>query len=227
MPTKLLAALRAALAAAGDPARAAQMQAYMKSALPYHGVPMPVARRIFREVLAGAALPDAASWQREVRGLWRGARFREERYAAIELTGDRRARAFQTLEALPLYEELIVTGAWWDLVDTLAAHRIGELLEHHPREMRAVLLDWSRGDDLWKRRSAILAQLRFKAATDRELLYACIEPSLPSTEFFLRKAIGWALREYAKTDAAEIRRYVRAHESVLSGLSRREALKRS
>ena len=157
--------------------------------------------------------------------LWRGARYREERYCAIELTGVRRFDRFQDMAALPMYEEMIVTGAWWDYVDAIAGHRLGLLLRRFPREMRKEMLAWSRSDDLWKRRSAILCQLTFKKDTDLELLYAVIEPALPSKEFFLRKAIGWALRQYAWTDPREIRRYVREHEKQLSPLSKREALK--
>jgi 3-methyladenine DNA glycosylase AlkD len=124
-----------------------------------------------------------------------------------------------------MYEEMIVTGAWWDLVDGIAAHRLGTLLRRFPREMNREMLAWSRSDDLWKRRSAILCQLTFKKATDLELLYAAIGPALASKEFFLRKAIGWALRQLAWTDPKEVRRYVREHEKELSPLSRREALK--
>jgi 3-methyladenine DNA glycosylase AlkD len=124
-----------------------------------------------------------------------------------------------------MYEEMIVTGAWWDHVDPIASHDIGALLRRHPKPMRKTLLAWSRGDDMWKRRSAIIAQLGFKAETDLELLYACIEPSLASSEFFLRKAIGWALRQHAWTDAREVQRYVKANASRLSPLSKREALK--
>ena len=86
------------------------------------------------------------------------------------------------------------------------------------------MLAWST-DDMWKRRSAILCQNKAKTATDLPFLYACIEPALESKEFFLRKAIGWALRQYAWTDPAEVTRYVRANEARLSGLSRREALR--
>jgi len=82
-------------------------------------------------------------------------------------------------------------------VDAIAGHRLGRLLRLFPREMRRQMLAWSRSDDLWKRRSAILCQLTFKKDTDLELLYATIEPALDSKEFFLRKAIGWALRQYA------------------------------
>jgi 3-methyladenine DNA glycosylase AlkD len=221
----LLAELRAALQRAADPAKAPAMQAYMKSSMPYHGVPTPLLRRVYKQVFAGVALPSAAVWQHEVLTLWREAQFREERYAAIGLSGDRRADRFQTVDALPMYEEMIVSGAWWDYVDAIAGHRIGLLLKRHPAPLRTTMLAWSRSDDLWKRRTSIICQLRFKAETDLDLLYACIEPSLTSNEFFLRKAIGWALRQYAWTDPAEVVRYVTANQERLSGLSRREALK--
>src|SRR5205085_2471938 len=108
--------------------------------------------------------------------------------------------------------------AWWDYVDAVAIHRLGPLLRSNPREMRETMLEWSRGDDLWKRRSAIICQNRFKRETDLDLLYACIEPALGSREFFLRKGIGWALREYAWTDPREVLRYVRGRKAELSPL---------
>jgi 3-methyladenine DNA glycosylase AlkD len=201
------------------------MQAYTKSSMPYLGVGAVPLRRVCREVFAGLDFPSAAAWRRTVLGLWRGARYREERYCAIELAGQKRFDRFQDMAALPMYEEMIVTGAWWDLVDGIAGHRLGLLLRRFPREMREEMLAWSRSDDLWKRRSAILCQLTFKKETDLDLLHAVIEPALSSKEFFLRKAIGWALRQYAWTDPREVRRYVREHESELSGLSKREALR--
>lgn len=201
------------------------MQAYMKSAMPYHGVPMPLLRQILKKSFADLQFPTAAHWRLQVLELWRNARFREERYAAMHLAGDVRARAFQTPSAMKIYEELIVSGAWWDYVDDIAAHRVGTILREHPVPMRRKMLSWSKSGDLWKRRTAIICQLGFKDDTDLELLYACIEPSLGSSEFFLRKAIGWALRQYAWTDAGEIRQYVRRNRSRLSALSCREALK--
>lgn len=221
----LSAAVRAALTAVAEPERAAPMQAYAKSSMPYLGVTAVPLRRVCREVFATLDLPTAAAWRRAVLGLWRGAGFREERYCAIELTGVRRFDRFQDMAALPMYEEMIVTGAWWDLVDGVAGHRLGGLLRRFPREMKKEMLAWSRSDDLWKRRSAILCQLTFKKDTDLDLLYATLEPALGSKEFFLRKAIGWALRQHAWTDPKEIRRYVREHVEELSPLSRREALK--
>ena len=225
MPASLAASVRTALTEAADPARAPGMQAYMKSAMPYLGVPAVPLQRACKALFSDLAWPDSEAWQRDVLALWRGAGFREERYAAIALSGVKAARLFQDMSALPMYEELIATGAWWDFVDTIAGQRLWVLLQNEGEPMKRAMLEWSTDDDMWKRRSAILCQLKGKTGTDLGLLYACIEPSLDSPEFFLRKAIGWALREYAKTDAGEVRRYVAAHAGRLSGLSRREALK--
>jgi len=197
----------------------------MKSAMPYHGVPTPLLRKICKALFADLSFTSASDWRKQVLELWRGARFREERYAALNLAGDERANRFQTLAAMKMYEEFIVSGAWWDYVDEVASHRIGQILSAYPVPMRRRMLSWSRSDNLWKRRSAIICQLGFKKKTDLELLYACIEPSLGSREFFLQKAIGWALRQYAWTDGGEIKRYVRRNTTRLSALSCREALK--
>ena len=174
----LLARLRQELAAAGDPQKAIGQQAYMKSAMPYHGVPTPVARKIFAAVFKDVAFADAAAWEREVRAIWLGATHREERYAALHLAGHKAARRFQTPAALPLYEELIASGAWWDVVDDLATHHVGNVLRAYPAETKPVVLAWSRSDDLWKRRSAIICQVGSKRAIDLELLYATIEPAI-------------------------------------------------
>ncbi|WP_296611153.1 DNA alkylation repair protein [Sphingomonas sp.] len=217
--------VREALQAVAEPARAPAMQAYMKSAMPYLGVPTVPRRAALKLVFTGLDWSDSAAWQADVLALWRGATYREERYAAIELSAVKAARRFQRINALPMYEEMIVTGAWWDYVDEIAGHRLWSLLQNDRAEMRETMLAWSTDADMWKRRSAILCQLPAKGATDLELLYACIEPSIGSPEFFLRKAIGWALRQYAWTDPDEIARYVAANEHRLSGLTKREALK--
>jgi 3-methyladenine DNA glycosylase AlkD len=221
----LLLKLRKALREVADPRKAPGMQAYMKSDMPYLGVQTQLLRATCKRVFAELEFTTAQRWQDSVLGLWRPAQFREERYAALTLAGDKRVRAFQTPAAMKMYEELIVTGAWWDFVDDIASHRVGPILASHPAPMRRKMLAWSRCDHLWKQRTAILCQLGFKDETDLELLYACIEPALGSREFFLQKAIGWALRQYAWTDAAEVRRYVRANRARLSALSCREALK--
>ena len=201
------------------------MQAYMKSAMPYHGVPAPLLREVSPEIFSDVGFDSASDWRAQVLSLWRNARFREERYAALYLSGDKRARDFQTPGAVKMYEELIVTGAWWDYVDTVASNSLGPILRNYPAPMRRKMLAWSKCNDLWKRRSSILCQLGSKDQADLELLYTCIAPSMESREFFLQKAIGWALRQYARTDPGEIRRYIQLNQSRLSALSRREALK--
>jgi 3-methyladenine DNA glycosylase AlkD len=224
MPDILLT-LRRELRRVAQPEKARPMQAYMKSNMPYHGVPTPIADKVFKSVFASLEFSTSESWRNAILHIWRNARYREERYAAIALARHRRFAAYQTLETLPMYEEMIVTGAWWDFVDTIAAHGIGPLLQTYKSRMRRTMLRWSRSPDMWKRRSSILCQLTFKKETDLKLLYACIEPSIDSTEFFLRKAIGWALRQYAWTDPDEVRRYVQENLDRISPLSRREALK--
>jgi 3-methyladenine DNA glycosylase AlkD len=201
------------------------MQAYMKSTMPYLGASAPNVRAVCREVFATYPFRDAESWRADILAMWRSAKHREERYAAIALSGHRNAAPFQTLETLPMYEELIVSGAWWDYVDDIAAHRIGPLFQAYPREMRRLLITWSRSPDMWKRRTSIICQIQLGDATDLPLLYECIQPSLSSKEFFLRKAIGWALRQVAWRDPDEVTRYVNERADALSPLSKREALK--
>jgi 3-methyladenine DNA glycosylase AlkD len=222
--TPLVRAMRSSLAAAADPERAPRMQAYMKSDMPYRGISAPDMRAIAKRVIADHPLESCADWRAAVLELWRGARFREERYAAIELLAYRRHKGCRTPDVLPLYEEMITSGAWWDYVDEVS-HHVGMLLRSHPEQMKRVMRDWSRDKDLWKRRVSIICQISFKRDTDLDLLYSNIEANLAERNFFIRKAIGWALRAYAWTDPAEVSRYVAANETRLSGLSKREALK--
>lgn len=219
----LLAALRAAYAAEGNPKRARDMQAYMKSKMPFHGVAMPRTRAILRALVQHERASDAKALWAAVRVLWHEALFREERYAALELLARPWARKLETPAALPLYEELIRTGAWWDLVDELAAHRVGAVLAQAPKEVQPVLRRWSKGADLWLRRAAIIAQLRHRGATDVGFLFEVIEPAVEEKELFLRKAIGWALRALAADKPKNVERWLREHEGRAAGLTVREA----
>jgi 3-methyladenine DNA glycosylase AlkD len=221
--------VRRRLAEAGDPAKAVPMQRYMKSAMPFHGVNAPDVRRICREAVAAHPLPDAPSWRAAVLALYDDARFREERYAAIQLCGHRRYVAYRTPALLDLYRHLVVTGAWWDLVDAVAGPLVGELLRAHHDEVARVLEQWAEDENLWVRRTAVLSQLGSQAATDVDLLRLVLErnleDSLHGREFFVRKAVGWALRQHARVDPDWVRAFVDEHADRLSGLSRREALK--
>jgi 3-methyladenine DNA glycosylase AlkD len=218
----LVGAIGAELRRAADPARAPQMQAYMKSSMPYLGVPLPVTRRIARSAAASNPPADVPDLLASATALWRGAKYREERYAAAELTG--LAMAAGRLEMLPLYREMIVTGAWWDHVDGIS-ERIGGLLLAHRPVIEPVIRQWSTDPDSWLRRSSIISQLALKQRTDVVLLTDVIEPNLADREFFIRKAIGWALRQYARVDPDWVRAFVDGHAAAMSPLSRREAMK--
>ncbi len=230
MAADLVAQLRDALAAAADPVRAPDMQRYMKSAMPYRGVSSPILRRVVRPLIAANPLPDRAAWEGAIRELWDAASHREERYAAIAVAEHRLYRGFQDPDAVAgLYRHLIVTGAWWDLVDSVAPGLVGPILAANPRGEGVRMREWAIADDLWLRRASIICQLGAKSATDIALLADVIEANVEGTpygrEFFVRKAIGWALRQYARTDGAWVSAFVAEHDAVLSGLSRREALK--
>jgi 3-methyladenine DNA glycosylase AlkD len=220
----LVVAARSRLAAAGDPRKAPEMQRYMKSELPFRGVASPERKALAKELFAAHPLPSVAALRTAVLALWRDAAYREERYLAIDLTGHRTYRAWQTPALLPLYEEMIVTGAWWDFVDEIANRRVGPLLRGFPAELTPVMHAWATDEDLWKRRTSIICQLSFKEDTDTALLTAAIEANTGDRDFFIRKGIGWALRQFARTEPGWVRAFVDSHPE-LSPLSVREAVK--
>ena len=227
----LVDTVRRALADAGDPDRAPGQQRYMKSTLPYHGLTAPRLRAVLRPILADPAtrITDRPTWEATVRTLWDGATHREQRYAATALARHRSYRAWQDRDTLQLYRHLITTGAWWDHVDDIASHLVGPILRADPAGVAPVMRRWARADDLWLRRTAILAQLGARSQTDTALLEDCLTANLLGSpygdEFFVRKAIGWALRDYARTDAPWVRDFLTRHRERLSPLSRREGSK--
>jgi 3-methyladenine DNA glycosylase AlkD len=223
-------AVRAALAQVGDPERAAQQQAYMRSELPYVGVGAPALKALLRPLLAAHRFIDRAQWEDAVRELWEDATHREEWYAAIALVRHRSYRGWLDPDLLPLLEQLVRTGAWWDVVDEISIHPVGQVLLDHRSAVTPVVDAWAvDAQSLWIRRTAMIAQLRHAERTDTDLLERVLVANLDDTaygqEFFVRKALGWALRQHARTDAAWVRTFVRTHADRLSGLTRREALK--
>ena len=219
-------AVRARLQAAADPVKAPRMQAYMKSAMPFYGVSAPGQKALFKIVFVDHQLPDRATWLHAVELLWRAAIHREERYAAIALSGYRAYAPHQHVDLVSgLYAELVSTGAWWDYVDEIAIRRIGPLLRAEPAAVTPIMRVWAADSHLWKRRTAIICQIGNKEATDRDLLALAIDANTDGQDFFIRKAIGWALRELAKRDPAWVRSFVADRRAALSGLSQREAFK--
>jgi 3-methyladenine DNA glycosylase AlkD len=211
--------------AAGDPERALAQQAYLKSEMPHYGIGSPALKVLLKPFLAEFRSASRDEWEQAVRGLWDGATHREERYAAIALCQHKAAAQWQDPEALELYRHLITTGAWWDLVDTVAGDLVGGVLRSYRSLARPVMESWAVDEDLWLRRSSVICQLKHGADTDLALLSYAIEANVDDTSFWLRKAIGWALRQYARTDPEWVRAEVDRLGDRLSGLSRREALK--
>ncbi|MEQ1571769.1 MAG: DNA alkylation repair protein [Myxococcota bacterium] len=222
-PETLHAECRDALAAHADPIRAAGARAYLKTEQAMFGVPRPVQKRLLREVFARHPATEREPWEAAARLLWGGPE-RELQYAAIAWLSVGRRR-FLTLDTVPLLEQLAREGAWWDLVDEIAAHAVGAVVARHREQMRPVLLRWIDDPSLWVRRTALLAQLTHRADTDVELLFDLCLRQAPDRSFWIRKAIGWALRQHARTDPGAVRAFLDQHGAALSGLSRREAAK--
>ena len=221
----LVDAVRSAMAAAGDPERAVHQQQYMKSALGFHGVAMADVRRIVRRCVSTHPLGDRMTWEATVRALWDGAGHREDRYAALTLARLPRARDWRDPVFLDLCEHLIVTGAWWDLVDETAQHLVGDVLVRHRPAATPEVRSWVTADDVWLRRASVICQLQHGVDTDTDLLRTAIDANVEDPSFWLRKAIGWALRQHARSDPGWVRGEVERLGDRLSPLSRREATK--
>jgi 3-methyladenine DNA glycosylase AlkD len=217
----------AALAARADPARAPAMVRYMRGQFPFFGVDAPTQKAAWREVAATLPrrLPEPVVVDAAVR-LW-ACPEREHQYLAVTLVNRHAGRPARAPDASPDFlatvETLIATRPWWDTVDLLATRAVGDLVRHHPR-LRADLDRWLAGDDMWLVRAALLHMNLWRDATDADWLFAACLARADHRDFFVRKAIGWALREYSKVDEAAVVRFVAEHERDLSGLSRRESL---
>ncbi|MEV8320841.1 DNA alkylation repair protein [Streptomyces sp. NPDC059900] len=206
---------------AADPQRAAQARAYMKDIAPFLGLPSPLRRQLSREVLAGTPRPDEADCTAIALRCWQ---LPEREYAYFAVDYLRRYVKHCSSGFLPVARHLVTTVPWWDTVDALASHVVGGLVAADPK-LRADMDAWIGDEDLWVARTALLHQLRYKDATDTERLFAyCLRQS-GHPDFFIRKAIGWCLREYAKTDPEAVRGFVERERGRLSPLSVREALK--
>ena len=217
----VLERLTATYAAAADPERAGPMQAYMKDVAPFLGLTTPVRRALSRTVVEGLSRPDEADCTAIALRCWQLPE-REYHYFAVDHLR-RHARACSS-GFLPVARHLVTTVSWWDTVDALAAHTVGALVAADPK-LTADMDLWIVDDDLWVARTALLHQLRYKERTDTERLFSyCLHQS-GHPDFFVRKAIGWCLREYAKTDPEAVRAFLARERGRFAPLSVREALK--
>ena len=227
MSTKLGTSGRVGLAAAAfephrDPARAEAMAAYMRDRFVFFGIPAPERDRLIRDLVPRLDLRTERDILRFAAACWEQPE-REYQYLALRVL--RRSAKTLSPEALQALGRLITVKSWWDTVDELAIHVTGPLVATHP-ELRGVMDAWIEDDDIWLARTAILHQNSYKRRTDAELLFRYCLLRAADSEFFIRKAIGWALREYSKTDPEAVRAFVERNGTALAPLSRREALRR-
>ena len=221
-PSEAVALVRASLSAIADPKRASEMAAYMKTDMPFYGVAKPQRTPVYRELIARFVVREPQTYEALVSALW-SEPHRETKYLAIAVA--RRWSAFHSIAHMPLYRRLIVEGAWWDFVDDVASNLVGDILRSRPLAAWPVIDRWIDDEDMWLRRTALICQLKSKGDTDEERLFAFCAARAYETEFFIRKAIGWALRQYAKTAPDAVAGFVADHREQLSGLSYREATK--
>lgn len=212
--------LHVALLEAGDADDAAHMAAYMKDHFVFAGVKTPERRAIAREVL-GRTRPTADELLAFAEACWS---FEEREMQMVGADELRRHAKLLGPEHLPHLRDLVVDRAWWDSVDVLAIHVVGPVVRAH-RDLQTEMDAWIDDPDLWVARTAILHQLLWKHETDTARLEAYVDRRADDTEFFIRKALGWALRQYARTDPAWVLGVVERHGGRLSGLTIREATK--
>jgi 3-methyladenine DNA glycosylase AlkD len=210
--------LAAAFSAQADPDRAAQMAAYMKTDMPFFGIGAPARDALLRDARKRFKRTDRAAILADVEALWAQPQ-REFKYAAIRWA--RQAKGIHP-EALPLYRRLIIEGAWWDFVDEIASHLVGRLVRGWPEQIWPVMDALIDVDNLWIRRTAILCQLGSTAQTDTDRLFDYCRRRAHETDFFMRKAIGWALRNHGDVEPEPVVAFLRAERAHLSTLSFKE-----
>lgn len=200
--------------------KALPMKKYMKDNFPFLGIAAPERKVIFSSLIKENELPPYENLHDEVWALF-DQEEREYHYVAIELLSKYKKKL--TVKDLSFCQKLIESKSWWDSVDSIAPKTVGEIVKANRVEGEAIMVEWAKSSNMWTNRASILHQLKYKTATNEELLFATIERHRTSKEFFIQKAIGWVLREYAKTNPEVVRQFV--ENTQLAPLSKREALK--
>jgi 3-methyladenine DNA glycosylase AlkD len=221
LPDILLQRLEDAFEAHRDVARAEAMASYMRNQFEFYGIGSPERSALLRRAAEGLGTPTESDLATFAAACWARPE-REFQYAAVAYV--RRHVKRCSAAFLQVAEELVTTRSWWDTVDELAQHVVGPLVASHP-ELHGTLDLWIESPNVWLARTAILHQNRFGEDTDAERLFAYCRRRAGDSDFFIRKAIGWALREYAQVDSSAVLAFVTAESHTLAPLSRREAFK--
>lgn len=218
---KLITELHHALNAYAHTQRAIAQAAYMKNKFSFLGIQKPGRARLEKEIFKQYPLTTEKELIEALQLLWQKDE-REFHYSACELA--LYYKKLWTPHIFPLFESMIRTKSWWDTVDDIAANMVGMLIFKYP-ELTAHMDNWITDEHMWIRRSALLFQLRWKINTNTQRLFSYCTTTMHEKEFFIRKAIGWVLREYSKTNQTAVRDFITTHRITLSGLSIREGSK--
>ncbi len=202
------------------PEIASGQKAYMKNHFEFFGLTFPVRREIQRTFLIKKYLPPKKDANKIIEILWKKPE-REYQYFAQEFA-EKYVRELEP-EDIALFEYMICHKSWWDTVDFIAVKLVGTYFKKYPEQIETYVEKWLASENIWLQRTALLFQLKYKTALDHKLLSQIIRKLLGTNEFFINKAIGWVLREYAKTNPNWVVDFVR--QTALSKLSEREALK--
>jgi Predicted DNA alkylation repair enzyme len=219
---KLVRFVSSELKKLADPGKAPAMAAYMKTDSGFYGVQKPDRIPMFKEVKKNFKPASRADYEEAVLALWK-LPYREEKYMALEYATQFVKLA--TPETMPLFENIVREGAWWDYVDVVASHLVGNVYLTSRGKIAPIMDAWVEDDDFWIRRTAILSQLRHKKDTDEKRLFRYCKARAHEKEFFIRKAIGWALREYSYTAPDAVAKFLLDNKATLSPLSFREGAK--
>lgn len=205
-----------------DQKKAIEMAAYMKTSMPFYGVQKPDRVPIIQEIKRDYKPDSFEEYRDALRSLWM-LRYREEKYIALNY-----AESFPKyikLDAVPVYEEIIRQGQWWDFVDPVSTNLIGRVYLNDREDLYELIEQFSEDSDMWIRRCSLLVHNKHKDLTDSEQLFRFCGKLAHETDFFIRKAIGWALREYSKTKPSAVRAFIKKNKDKLSPLSIREGSK--
>lgn len=203
-----------------NPRNADWMKRYMKNQFEFYGIKTPDRTRLNRGFFGQYGLPEDKDLEPITSSLMQQPQ-REYHYFAISLAGKMKKQWKD--DSWKLFEKMILSNSWWDTVDSLATNSCGQYFRKYPQHAFPVTSTWNKHDNKWLIRSSILFQLQYKNDTDEQLLFSYILPHIGSKEFFIQKAIGWALRQHARISPEAVMEFARNHE--LAPLSKREALK--
>ena len=218
--TQAVRKIKEIYANAANPTIAKGMEAYMKGLFPFYGIKKPIRAALTKDFMKELVSNKEIDSESFIKSLWKEQE-RELHYFAMEFA--LKKKLYLKKESLKLFEFMILHHSWWDSVDFIAAHLVGKYMTQFPEQKETEIMRFIDHPNMWMNRTAMIFQLFYKEKTDTDLLLASILTHINSKEFFHRKAMGWALRQYSKTDANFVVQTVNAHK--FSGLTEREALK--